>query len=128
MAAKDLRFFDHPDAETLPDGHARRGMSVVAALSQWRWQSGGRLAARSARARGCAVASIISSRFWDRDWLRRRGGTTSRRGPLAAQWCMSSTGADRGYVSSYTWRVRGVRCPSSSANASVSAASSPRTA
>jgi len=35
MATKDLRFFDHPDAETLPDGHARRGMSVVAALSEW---------------------------------------------------------------------------------------------
>jgi topoisomerase IV subunit B len=35
MATKDLRFFDDPDAETLPDGHARRGMSVVAALSEW---------------------------------------------------------------------------------------------
>jgi topoisomerase-4 subunit B len=35
MATKDLRFFDHPDAETLPDGHPRRGMSVVAALSEW---------------------------------------------------------------------------------------------
>ena len=35
MATKDLRFFDDPDAEMLPDGHARRGMSVVAALSQW---------------------------------------------------------------------------------------------
>ena len=35
MATKDLRFFDHPDAEALPDGHARRGMSVVAALSEW---------------------------------------------------------------------------------------------
>ena len=35
MATKDLRFFDHPDAETLPDGHARRGMSVVATLSEW---------------------------------------------------------------------------------------------
>ncbi len=33
MATKDLRFFDRPTAETLPDGHARRGMSVVAALS-----------------------------------------------------------------------------------------------
>jgi DNA gyrase subunit B len=35
MATKDLRFFDFPDAETLPDGHPRRGMSVVAALSEW---------------------------------------------------------------------------------------------
>ena len=35
MATKDLRFFDDPDAETLPDGYARRGMSVVAALSEW---------------------------------------------------------------------------------------------
>ena len=35
MGTKDLRFFDDPDAEMLPDGHARRGMSVVAALSEW---------------------------------------------------------------------------------------------
>ena len=35
MGTKDLRFFDDPEAETLPDGHARRGMSVVAALSEW---------------------------------------------------------------------------------------------
>ncbi|WBP84439.1 ATP-binding protein [Kitasatospora cathayae] len=33
MATKDLRFFDHPEAERLPDGHPRRGVSVVAALS-----------------------------------------------------------------------------------------------
>jgi DNA gyrase subunit B len=35
MATKDLRFFDFPEAEALPDGHPRRGMSVVAALSEW---------------------------------------------------------------------------------------------
>lgn len=35
MATKDLRFFDTPSAEQLPDGHPRRGMSVVAALSRW---------------------------------------------------------------------------------------------
>ncbi|WP_235926173.1 ATP-binding protein [Actinokineospora pegani] len=35
MATKDLRFFDHPAAATLPDGCPRRGMSVVAALSEW---------------------------------------------------------------------------------------------
>lgn len=35
MATKDLRFFDLPHAEVLPDGHPRRGMSVVAALSEW---------------------------------------------------------------------------------------------
>jgi DNA gyrase subunit B len=35
MATKDLRYFDYPDAQRLPDGHARRGMSVVAALSEW---------------------------------------------------------------------------------------------
>ena len=35
MATKDLRFFDFPDAQQLPDGHARRGMSAVAALSPW---------------------------------------------------------------------------------------------
>ncbi|MFE4212112.1 ATP-binding protein [Streptomyces sp. NPDC056844] len=35
MATKDLRFFDLPEAQVLPDGHPRRGMSVVAALSDW---------------------------------------------------------------------------------------------
>lgn len=35
MATKDLRFFDYPTAPVLPDGHPRRGMSVVAALSPW---------------------------------------------------------------------------------------------
>src|SRR5690606_27939156 len=34
MATKDLRFFDTP-SEILPDGFPRRGMSVVAALSDW---------------------------------------------------------------------------------------------
>ncbi|MFH8383779.1 ATP-binding protein [Kitasatospora sp. NPDC018058] len=33
MATKDLRFFDAPEAERLPDGRPRRGISVVAALS-----------------------------------------------------------------------------------------------
>jgi topoisomerase IV subunit B len=35
MSTKDLRFFGSPDAPLLPDGHPRRGMSVVAALSEW---------------------------------------------------------------------------------------------
>jgi topoisomerase IV subunit B len=35
MATKDLRFFDRPDAQRLPDGRPRRGMSTVAALSSW---------------------------------------------------------------------------------------------
>lgn len=35
MATQDLRFFDNPDAPILPDGHPRRGMSVVAVLSEW---------------------------------------------------------------------------------------------
>jgi topoisomerase-4 subunit B len=35
MATRDLRFFDFPDAQVLPDGYPRRGMSVVAALSEW---------------------------------------------------------------------------------------------
>jgi hypothetical protein len=35
MGTKDLRFFDARDDVMLPDGHARRGMSVVAALSEW---------------------------------------------------------------------------------------------
>jgi topoisomerase IV subunit B len=35
MSTKDLRYFDSLDAELLPDGQPRRGMSVVAALSEW---------------------------------------------------------------------------------------------
>ncbi|OLZ57951.1 ATP-binding protein [Amycolatopsis keratiniphila subsp. nogabecina] len=35
MSTKDLRFFDSPEAQKLPDGHPRRGVSVVAALSDW---------------------------------------------------------------------------------------------
>ncbi len=35
MATKDLRFFDFPSAQMLPDGHPRWGMSVVAAFSEW---------------------------------------------------------------------------------------------
>jgi topoisomerase IV subunit B len=35
MATKDLRFFSFPGAQLLPDGRPRRGMSVVAALSEW---------------------------------------------------------------------------------------------
>ncbi|WP_323096044.1 ATP-binding protein [Intrasporangium sp. YIM S08009] len=34
MATRDLRFFDVEDPPQLPDGHPRRGMSVVAALSE----------------------------------------------------------------------------------------------
>ncbi|HEY2059737.1 MAG TPA: ATP-binding protein [Amycolatopsis sp.] len=34
-ATRDLRFFDSPTPPLLPDGHPRRGMSVVAALSVW---------------------------------------------------------------------------------------------
>jgi DNA gyrase subunit B len=35
MATQDLRFFTNPTSPRLPDGHPRRGMSVVAALSDW---------------------------------------------------------------------------------------------
>lgn len=35
MATRDLRLFDSPGAAILADGHPRRGMSVVAALSEW---------------------------------------------------------------------------------------------
>jgi DNA gyrase subunit B len=35
MTTKDLRFFDSPDAAALPDGHPRRGLSVITALSAW---------------------------------------------------------------------------------------------
>lgn len=35
MATRDLRFFDDPAAQLLPDGCPRRGISVVNALSEW---------------------------------------------------------------------------------------------
>jgi DNA gyrase subunit B len=35
MTTKDLRFFDDPRAASLPDGHPRRGLSVITALSEW---------------------------------------------------------------------------------------------
>ena len=35
IATRDLRLFDCPRTVLLPDGHPRRGMSVVAALSEW---------------------------------------------------------------------------------------------
>lgn len=35
MATADLRLFEAPAPPLLPDGRARRGMSVVAALSEW---------------------------------------------------------------------------------------------
>jgi len=35
MGTKDLRFFDSPDPPRLPDGRPRRGISVVAAASEW---------------------------------------------------------------------------------------------
>jgi DNA gyrase subunit B len=35
MATRDVRFFDAGDGPLLPDGHPRRGMSVVAAVSTW---------------------------------------------------------------------------------------------
>jgi topoisomerase-4 subunit B len=35
MSTKDLRFFDSPGPPLLPGGNPRRGISVVAALSEW---------------------------------------------------------------------------------------------
>lgn len=35
MSTRDLRVFDAVDGPVLPDGHPRRGVSVVAALSDW---------------------------------------------------------------------------------------------
>ncbi|MDQ7993031.1 MAG: hypothetical protein AAGC63_13985 [Propionicimonas sp.] len=35
MATRDLRFFDSREPQLLPDGQPRRGISVVAALSEW---------------------------------------------------------------------------------------------
>lgn len=45
MSTKDLRFFDQDEPTLLPDGNPRRGVSVVAALSDWlihtNWRPGG---------------------------------------------------------------------------------------
>jgi len=35
VTTRDVRFFDRAGGDLLPDGHPRRGMSVVAALSSW---------------------------------------------------------------------------------------------
>ncbi|MGZ4686742.1 hypothetical protein [Oryzihumus sp.] len=35
MATRDLRFFGSLATEALPEGHPRRGISVVAALTAW---------------------------------------------------------------------------------------------
>ncbi|GCD18684.1 hypothetical protein CTKZ_02460 [Cellulomonas algicola] len=35
MSTRDLRVFDAVDGPVLPDGHPRRGVSVVSALSDW---------------------------------------------------------------------------------------------
>ena len=45
MSTKDLRFFDSPLAPMLPDDWPRRGMSVVAALSEWLAHTNRRLGA-----------------------------------------------------------------------------------
>ncbi len=49
MATLDLRFFDHPGAQSLPDGHPRRGLSVVAALSDWLVHENRRVEGRGSR-------------------------------------------------------------------------------
>ena len=61
MATKDLRFFDTPSAQVLPDGHPRRGMSVVAALSDWLVHENRRLdgAWRQRYVRGLPVDELI---------------------------------------------------------------------
>lgn len=61
MATRDLRFFDTPSAQVLPDGHPRRGMSVVAALSDWLVHQNRRLdgAWRQRYVRGLPVEELI---------------------------------------------------------------------
>jgi len=46
MATQDLRFFGVADAEVLPDGLRRSGMSVVAALSSWLTHTNRRIGGR----------------------------------------------------------------------------------
>lgn len=62
MATRDLRFFDFPDAQRLPDGHPRRGMSVVAALSEWLVTSTAAITGRGSSATSTASPSLASFR------------------------------------------------------------------
>lgn len=92
MGTKDLRFFDHPSAETLSDGHPRRGMSVVAALSDWLVHENRRLdgAWQQQYERGVPVTGLDPM---------THDGTTARRAPSAssqeAAWRRSGLGLQR---------------------------------
>jgi DNA gyrase subunit B len=77
MATKDLRFFDDPDAATLPDGHTRRGMSVVAALSE------------SADPHQPAHGRVMNSAVWQGRANDRSGSHRWRRDELALR-CTSN--------------------------------------
>jgi topoisomerase-4 subunit B len=61
MATRDLRFFDDPGAQCLPDGHPRRGISVVAALSDWLLHENRRLdgAWQQRYARGIPTSDLV---------------------------------------------------------------------
>ncbi|RPK43990.1 ATP-binding protein [Streptomyces sp. ADI93-02] len=98
MATKDLRFFDLPEAQTLPDGHPRRGMSVVAALSEWlvhtnrrhngswtqRYEHGSPMTGLEAVPDDGTTGTIVH--FLPGERLRAEGWAQGDVGALAAAW------------------------------------------
>ncbi|MFC9212333.1 ATP-binding protein [Streptomyces sp. NPDC057083] len=98
MATKDLRFFDLPEAQTLPDGHPRRGMSVVAALSEWlvhtnrryngswtqRYEHGSPVTGLEAVPDDGTTGTVV--RFLPGERLRAEGWAQGDVGALAAAW------------------------------------------
>ena len=85
MATKDLRFFDSQHGVLLPDGHLRRGMSVVSALSRWlihtnRRQGG---AWTQGYERGLPTTDLVPV------------DSSQRRGPLFASWSIATWSARR---------------------------------
>ncbi|MEU2677454.1 ATP-binding protein [Streptomyces sp. NPDC007107] len=98
MATKDLRFFDLPEARTLPDGHPRRGMSVVAALSEWlvhtnrrhngswtqRYEHGSPVTGLEAVPDDGTTGTVVH--FLPGERLRAEGWALGDLGALAAAW------------------------------------------
>ncbi|WP_445276889.1 ATP-binding protein [Streptomyces sp. DSM 41033] len=98
MATKDLRFFDLPEAQTLPDAHPRRGMSVVAALSEWlvhtnrrrngswtqRYEHGSPVTGLEAVPDDGTTGTVVH--FLPGEGLRAEGWAQGDVGALAAAW------------------------------------------
>jgi len=99
MTTKDLRFFDALEAPALPDGHPRRGMSVVAALTVWLVHTNHRLngAWTQRYEHGIPVTGLVPL---DEDG---RTGTTVHFMPDTA--LLGSTGVSTAELSGCSWPV-----------------------